>query len=211
MLFNDLPRLVTKLNDMPEGEALRGLPQFFRADLDMVWRLGGPSLRRVLSAIGFASRWQYLSVDSRLHMLMPGMYPCIPGWHCDDFHRPDGKQPALAKVMHEAPSEHAAIVLGGCSLTRFVNEPITVDVWTPAGANVYGKAHALIEALEPRTMQVAPGELWWFSPLSWHRGEPATARGWRYFLRITGSNHYEPRNELRTQTQVYMPAPFEGW
>ena len=27
--------------------------------------------------------YPHLTIDTRVHMLMPNMYPGIPGWHCD--------------------------------------------------------------------------------------------------------------------------------
>jgi hypothetical protein len=32
------------------------------------------------------------SVDIKVHMLMPGQFPCIPGWHCDNVPRVGGQQ-----------------------------------------------------------------------------------------------------------------------
>lgn len=217
MIFNHPPRLIHTFDEdiMPPEQELRFLPQLFRADLDMAWRIGGIVVRDVIAQIGFASRWKYLSVDTRVHMLMKGMFPCIPGWHCDDFYRPDG-YPALDRVMKEAPAEHASMILGGCSRTVFITTPVEVDI--PRGCNwsvgtIYGRAHKQIEEAdfggERRT--VNPGELFHFSPLTWHRGSPATANGWRYFIRVTGSNHLEPLNEIRTHAQVYMTEPFAGW
>ncbi len=215
MRFDFLPVLAGSMVSPPDGEELRGLPQFFRADLDMVYRLGGPHLRRLMSMPEVGRwTWRYVSVDSRLHMLMGGMWPCIPGWHCDDFYRPPATAPSpdLENVCTRAPSVHASIVFGGCSLTEFLAEPLT---WTPRPRDprgpLYRRADAFIRSRRRKTIVVKPGEIWRFSPLTWHRGNPATRNGWRYFLRITGSEHYEPRNELRTQTQVYLTEPFAGW
>ena len=57
-------------------------------------------------------------------------------------------------------------------------------------------------------------------PMTWHRGTPAVANGWRFFIRA--SRYYNasgepiarrnPRtNELRRQVQVYMSAENAGW
>lgn len=212
MMFDILPRKVATL-EMTVGQDLRHLPQFFRADQDMAWRLGGSVVQQILSTVGFSRRWRHVSIDSRVHMLMKGMYPCIPGWHCDDFYRGDDGQPDLINVMERAPAEHVCIILGDCSRTVF-----QAGAWEwriPSySTSLYAAAHKAIEAeagVVFKVQQVNPGELWWFSPITWHRGSPATKNGWRYFLRVTGSDHWEPKNELRTQTQVYMTDPFQGW
>jgi len=211
MIFADLPRTLAQYDDLPDENEIRQLPQFFRADADMAWRLGGPRVRRVLQDANFLARWKYISIDSRVHMLMPGMYPCIPGWHCDDFYRPE-REPELRKLTSNAPSEHAAIVFGKVARTVYLTSVLD---WTPQwsyGEHLYGVAHDFIEALKDKTARaVLNGELVWFSPLTWHQGAPAADQGWRFFMRITGSNHWEPKNELRTQTQVYLTKPFAGW
>jgi len=149
--------------------------------------------------------WQYLVVDTRLSMLMPGMYPCIPGWHCDEFYRPAG----IPDLAAAPDAEHLITVLGGCSRTRFVTQEIETTL--EPSTDFYAKLHLEIEAKNPKTAQIEPGDWWRLSQLSPHRGEPATEAGWRYFFRMTGSNHHTPKNELRTQTQVYLTAPFAGW
>jgi hypothetical protein len=214
MIFDQLPRTIGKID--VSNVDIRHLPQFYRADMDMVWRLGGRLYRDVLGQLGFASKWKYISVDSRTSMLMPGMFPCIPGWHCDDFYRPSGHTD-LRSLMEQAPSEHAMLLVGDCSRTVFLNEAIE---WNPPDyGGVHAHAHRFIEKQiekadvykRPRRVLVEPGSLTWFGPLSWHKGTAATKQGWRHFLRITGSHHYEPQNELRTQTQVYLLDEGAGW
>ena len=36
-------------------------------------------------------------IDTRVHMLMPGMYPAIPGWHLDHTPRAENGQPIPEK------------------------------------------------------------------------------------------------------------------
>lgn len=217
MIFDQLPRTIGQIDTV--GYSPRELPQFFRADLDMVWRLGGRLYRDVIHQLGFASKWKYVSVDSRTSMLMPGMFPCIPGWHCDDFYRPENNRTDLINIMEKAPSDHAMLLIGDCSRTVFLDSRI--DWHPPSYGSVHAAAHKEIETrldkvrndYPPKlgTVSIEPGALTWFGPLSWHRGERATKQGWRHFLRFTGSNHYEPLNELRTQTQVYLIDEGAGW
>lgn len=211
MRFDSSPVLV---NTVTAGMVcdVRKLPQVHRMDPARSRELGVESLDWLIrrAAEGLSGDWKHVVVDTRLSMLMPGMYPCIPGWHCDDFWRPGGGQPDLENAP---PCEHVAIVLGGCSLTRYVSNPIEIDTdaWDPLAETFYSFLHDELEAIEAENFAVKPGEIWRFTERTIHRGSPATHRGWRYFLRLTGSNHVEPKNEIRTQTQVYMTDPFVGW
>lgn len=59
-------------------------------------------------------------IDSRVHMLMPGWYPCIPGWHHDDVQRTrKDKQP---DYFAENPirAQHIMMLVGAdVSATEF--------------------------------------------------------------------------------------------
>lgn len=205
-------RFLGSLPDLPDPEELRGTPQFYRADPEFVRRSGNPLLRRFLDAVPMP-RARYLSVDTKLHMLMPGFYACIPGWHCDDFHRPRDGQPDLSSI-ESAWSEHVAMVVGETAFTEFAVEALCLpgsDELERAGRPVYGVYHDLIEARAPRLRRAQSGELVAFSCRDFHRGTPADRRSWRLFARITASDHREPKNQVRTQTQVYLTAPFEQW
>ena len=87
MQFNRHVRFLEVLDAPPDQHAIRSVPQFYRADPEMVRRDGGEFLRRFLDRAPLPSRARYLSIDTKVHMLMPGFHACIPGWHCDDFHR----------------------------------------------------------------------------------------------------------------------------
>lgn len=212
MRFDRLPEQVG-LVETEIGE-LRSYPQVLRGSPDYIRQSGHLPLRRLVenAMATLTRRWSFVSVDTRLSMLMPGMYPCIPGWHCDDFHRPNGGQPDLA---HAPQAEHVCLIIGNCSRTRFVAQeldlPMVTDTDLEGGRTLYGVMHRRIEQCDPKTFQVSSGEMWRFSPKTWHRGEPATEAGWRYFLRLTGSDHWTPLNQRRTQTQVYLTEPFRGW
>lgn len=223
MNFTNSPVFVPNFGDLGylTGE-IKYAPQFYRADLDFIWKkaneLGNLLMMELAIAIDnskLLADFKYISVDTRVHMLMPEMYPCIPGWHCDDFYRPDGAQPDLQNVL---PAKHLALVLdaGSGSFTEYLTEaadlPAPEELVTIDPDPIYGKYNAIIEeAVSLKRKTVKSGELAVFGPLDFHRGMPATGRGWRFFMRATGSDHREPKSELRTQTQVYLTKPFHGW
>lgn len=213
MIFNENVWVCGSISDDAE---LRLLPQFFRADIDMVWRLGGPLYQKFINACPLIPGFRYASIDSRVHMLMPGWYPCIPGWHCDDFYRPNG-QPDLEDLprMH-----HFAAVIGDTAFTEFIRKPIELpsptEIYEACDSRraLYAYYNDMIEGTHPILtvrQEVSSGDIVAFTGRDFHRGTPATGHGWRLFVRLTQSDHYESLNQLRTQTQVYLPAPFEGW
>ncbi len=213
MLFNRHVRFLERLLPLPGAEELRRTPQFYRADPELVRRSGNALLLRFLDAAPLPRATRYVCVDTKVHMLMPGFHACIPGWHCDDFHRPGGAAPDLEGI-ERAWSDHVLLVVGDTALPELAKGPLRLpppSELATAGRPLYGVYHELIEELRPERVAPASGQMVGFSCLDFHRGTPATRRGWRLFARITASDHREPRNEVRTQTQVYLTQPFEQW
>ena len=197
-----------------EEWAIREAPQFYRADVDMVYRLGGPLYRRILDAMPIKGDRAYVTIDSRVHMMMPGWWPCIPGWHCDDFYRfpkapyqPDLR--AIAQVDRLKCIHH--MMMWGTAPTEFVALPFELPPEVHDSPKLYKTCNRLIESANPETFFVKQGEIVTFGSLDFHRGTQATQSGWRLFVRATESDIYGPINEIRTQTQVYLSDPGAGW
>jgi hypothetical protein len=203
-------------------EALRGGVKnevmFFGASIDFVNRTTGAPitqalLESALSVLGFENT-EHVVVDTRVHMLMPGWYPCIPGWHHDDVARTraDG-QPNYAEQPYY--SRHVLFVLNSeIAPTEFaVGAHDLPDV--PLGQKVYQTWHPLVEQqLQSgvlRRVSVQDSEMVGFNWQTMHRGVAAVSGGWRYFFRasVRMPRH---RNEIRRQVQVYVPGNInEGW
>jgi hypothetical protein len=83
------------------------------------------------------------------------------------------------------------------------------------GGVVYGKWNREINDLvargEMRLEQLDEGNIAAFNWQSFHRGMPATKNGWRMFIRASWNTNREFKNEIRQQTQIYLPAPEAGW
>ena len=156
-------------------EEIRRLPQFLRASPEYVNRLGGHSYHAILDASPIIGNRKYISIDSRVHMLMPGFLPCIGGWHCDDFHRPMPPrhaargQPDLLDLADrpELQATHHALILGAdVASTIFAAEPfdLTFDV---CSSNIYRECHrvrtrddllcAEIDRLAALRLETSPG------------------------------------------------------
>lgn len=159
-------------------------------------------LERLFKGDGF----KYTSIDSRTHMLMKGMYPCIPGWHCDDFYRPTNGQPDLENVENMAPQKHYLVIMGEYSLTEFLCGHISLPTpeELPKDNPAYFYYDEMIDKRLENTKFVEQNHIYSFGPTAFHRGSPAISNGWRTFIRLTRSNHYDPKNELRYQSNVYV-------
>jgi len=207
-------RLGPNVDTFPQS-VIENEPMMFRADFDFALEHGGPITRHFVAAL--LPYWMNdptLKIDSRAHMLMPGFYPCIPGWHHDDVPRtrPDG-QPEYIEPDYEA--RHCMALFGGdVAPTYFATGKIELPD-AKSGEITYGKWHPLIErAIQNNELQqwIAPSDqLIYFDWQTLHRGSRAVGRGWRFFIRASVGNPAQARNTIRKQVQVYLDAPMQGW
>lgn len=152
-------------------------------------------------------------LDSRIHMLMPTWYPCIPGWHFDDLYRPGGP-PNQPIWTQENTGHHFLCVIGNTSMPEFVLDTVELTNDIPKGMNTYQHWSELIEKQKPKTINVKSGEVIHFKAnTGLHRGTPADKHAWRIFLRYSMNPPHKrrPANEIRTQVQVYIPSENLGW
>ncbi len=103
--FNSRFEVGPEFGDFDQA-AVKNEPMLFNCDFRTAYEIGGPITRAFLDAIecdGYGG-----IIDTRVHMLMPVWFPCIPGWHHDDVprSRPDG-QP-----NYESPEHHTRHVMG---------------------------------------------------------------------------------------------------
>lgn len=205
------------------SDEIKNEPMLFNCDHGGAHWLGGKITREFLQIL--PDEWQHVPivVDSRVHMLFPGWYPCIPGWHHDDVPRTrsDG-QPNYGP--DQCRSEHImALVNGDICPTLFALG--SSDFIEPAlGDVVYEHFHRQVEgALVDKALRLEPVPsncLVWFNDRTWHRGSKAVANGWRFFIRA--SRYFSPdgspiqrgnrrTNEVRNQVQVYLDQINAGW
>lgn len=202
-------------------------PMFFNSSVAYAIQTGGPITRdffRVFFAgkdFNQVSNYQMV-FDSRVHMLMKGWWPCIPGWHHDDVPRlrSDG-QPYYPEFEGDAikpyRSQHAMAYVGSdVSATEFAYGSETFQ--RPMMGHVaYSDWDSVVnEYLRKRTLLLgtAPnGLVIHFDDRTWHRGQQATGSGWRWFGRVSWNTDRTKNmtNEIRKQVQVYMENPMAGW
>lgn len=204
--------------------AIKDEPMFFNCDLQFAFINGGPITRSFIDALPPEWKDAPTVFDSRVHMLMPGWYPAIPGYHHDDVPRPPiapGKHFITAgQPDYDTPryrSEHIlGLVNAEVAPTHFaVGECVMPEV--ADGDLIYRRWHAEVERLiaagEMKAEAAPDRTLVHFGCDAFHTGTQAVASGWRWFGRISRNTDRanSVTNEIRRQVQVYLEFPMEGW
>lgn len=215
-----------------DEQYVKNEPMLFSATPRFAWENGGPITREFLALFfgitladeaGWVlrdSKCGNFSFDSRVHMLMPGWFPCIPGWHHDDVPRSRSD----AQPNYHTPEYHAkhvlALVNGDICPTEFaVGKTAYQDTPLFSPHPIYKVWHDQVEQdiLEGvfERVSVPTNRLIHFDARAFHQGTRAVKRGWRWFGRLSWDSGYEQGrphfNEVRRQVQVYLEHPMEGW
>jgi len=222
--FNPNYKVVEKIQGVWSIDDIAKEQGMFSATEEFARRHGGKITHQFLDKIPIAFRDEikrtglYLNIDVRIHRLYPGMFPAIPGWHCDGEYRETYfSQPDLDRI----PVSHHLITTvstheDGVSNTRFLNTPITVDIGNcDEEIGVWEQVHEHINTIPKDRLSfydTKDGEIVQFDARSLHKATLCKNRGWRIFIR--GSLwHKENLGEgkLSKQEQVYVMAEKTGW
>lgn len=198
-------------------EMIKNEPMFFNCDMDFVIKnksiVTDFVLRQLnnILPVALINNIAGSVIDSRVHMLMPSFYPCIPGWHHDDVprSRADGQPNYHNPEYH---SEHLMVVIGNTAMPQFLRSTIVLpDI--PEGRTIYQAWDRIINAAESEDnfYTIGSGDIYQFDWQTFHRGMPAKLHGWRYFIRFSWNTHRKPTNEIRSQVQCYIADPSVGW
>lgn len=216
-------------------ETVKNEPMLFNARGDWAYVNGGPITRDFLEAFLIDNPELSLEdvvFDSRVHMLMPGWFPCIPGFHHDDVPRlrKDGQPWYAENEIARAWSSMYVIDPRGLYRSKHAMGMVGDDIcrtqfalgeakFTPVseGNVLYRQWHPEVE----RHLSFGHLEDWsapmhqlvYFDDRTWHQGVEATGSGWRWFGRASWDTDRVKNvtNEIRRQVQVYMANPMEGW
>lgn len=196
---------------------------FFNCSPDFAWAHGGSITRNFIDTL--PKDWSEDTVfDSRVHMLMPGWYPGIPGWHHDDVPRaeiPQGQHFLTAgQPDYDNPRYHAehimalvnasvcptAFAVGTANMSRVPDGQLIYRQW-------HGEVEKQIENGDLKFIQAPDRTLIQFDWQTFHACQKATGNGWRWFGRISRNTDRVNKitNEIRRQVQVYLEFPMEGW
>lgn len=202
-------------NEWPDA-ITKNEPMFFQMPLDKAYANGGPITRSFLNyELIDRGTTEPAFFDSRVHMLMPGWWPCIPGWHHDDVERSraDG-QPNYWTASYRPTFDLGLAGSAVCSTDFVAGHFVLPEV---EDGVIYKAWHPMIEAQVEADHNgtyacgVPYGRHILMDDRTLHQGTACLKGGWRWFGRITWGNPIKPAAELRRQTQVYLPHPMEGW
>lgn len=224
VIFNVNPVITGNSIPEPSQDVIEASFNLDRASVEDALRYGGPITTQALAAMNLRHDRKHIVVDTKVALLLPGMYPAIPGWHTDGVPRGEEKNPAgtglpFLKAQMDpdirGPRYHLLVTGTHCP-TLFMKNPHEFDVDIEMNSNLYKdlsrQAREQMKsfeyfATEPSTVYEWD---WW----NIHTAQKATARGWRYLIRVTETDHVVPNTKLdkviRKQTQVYAPIEF-GW
>jgi hypothetical protein len=206
------------------NDAIKDEPMFFNSDLLFAMSHGGPITRSFVAALPEEWRDVPAVFDNRVHMLIPGWYPAIPGYHHDDVPRPPipvGQHFLTAgQPDYDNPAYRARHIFGlvnaSVSPTNFaIGKCVMPEV--PEGELIYRAWHPVVEGLLSSghmKAQSAPDRtLIYFDADAFHTGTKAVGNGWRWFGRVSIDTDRAKTvtNEFRRNAQVYLEFPMEGW
>jgi hypothetical protein len=198
-------------------------PMLFNCDMAHANQLGGPITRAFLQRIPLDWHEEPLVIDTRVHMLMRGWYPCIPGWHHDDVPRTrsDG-QPNYGSGQDRAVHCFGLINGDVCPTAFALGVADFPDI--EPGEVYYEKWHPLVEMYctegKMQRVSVNTNTVYMFDDRTFHTGTSAKTRGWRWFGRVSRyfdkdgnciARRNERTNEVRRQVQVYLDNVQAGW
>ncbi|ANA86572.1 hypothetical protein PBI_CLUBL_74 [Gordonia phage ClubL] len=194
-------------------DQIEGTPNLRRAGLSDAILFGGPAVRDLLERSPIVGDREYVFVDTKVTMLMPGWYPAIPGWHTDGVPRgekgdpSDYGNPSLPKQLTQRSPRFHTIVAGVPCLTEFLLGYYELEIEHDEDSKMYGEMTNLVSKMAYHGRVPQP-QVW--SSWDWwqiHRATESRHRGWRLLIRITESDLVRPstRDFIRTQNQVYVP------
>ena len=197
--------------DCSGQNSIKNEPMFFNSSIEFVYENCGNITRSFIDALPLYWDHKDLVFDSRVHMLMPGWYPAIPGWHHDDIPR-SGKmnQPNYEDIPYL--SEHIIGIVGdNISNTELLIEPIQLPDVT--GKMIYKEWDAIINSKKRKTDNIQSNRLTQIDCFTFHRALPAISNGFRWFGRVSRNTDRINKitNEIRINANVYMPCINQGW
>ena len=221
--FNPKIKTISNFDYKFDVDIIKNEPMIFSGDLGFARKNSGIITNSILDALEATEEFKVayekrgennLVIDTRVNMVMPGQYPSIPGWHCDDVPRKDNNsQPDFSLCSKN--TQHFMVLVSDkaqyISGTEFATKDWELDidqnnVWNSLDRGMKD----YINCNPGGTRFVHDGELIQFNQLAVHRASPAKRNGWRLFFRAS-ITYRQPKNEIRNQVQVYVDLNNAGW
>lgn len=204
---------------------IKDAPGLWNAPLDIAMQFGGRITQAALSNMQLGYDHKHIVVDVKTHLLQPGMFPAIPGWHTDGVPRGGTMSPAkgapdiLMQNNQRSPRYHLMIMGADCP-TVFMEERnvelVVPDMPSPDLYKIISEqCRALHEKNEITTVEIVPGLIYTWDWWELHTAQATRSSGWRYLIRVTESDYLEPQRDLneifRKQQQVFVASEQFGW
>jgi hypothetical protein len=222
--FNLTPPIKGGSMATPSQDAIENSLNLRQVSLEDAARYGGSVTRSALGLLNLRGDRKHVVVDTKIHFLMKGMCPSIPGWHTDGVPRLDNGrgEPVLSGMTDgtfTAPRYHL-LVTGTLCPTRFLTDPWGIsdeELLRGGSEKLYSNMSDIVNSYDESEYGILDTEDsvmyewdWW----NIHTAQVATGRGWRYLIRVTETDDIPPRTNpadfIRTQNNVYTPTNF-GW
>lgn len=220
--FNSQIQLLNKF--CPDKGSIKNEPMLFNCDLLFAHRQGGDITDSFIDSLPPEWRGNDVVIDTRVHMLMPGWYPAIPGYHHDDVPRamdiPAGKHFGMAgQPNYDNPSYHSEHILALVNADIAPTEFALGEIELPKVEQgiVYREWDKIVRHKisndELKIVNAPDCQLVHFDCHTLHTAVPAVKDGWRWFARVSKNTERVNKitNEIRSQVQVYLEYPMQGW
>lgn len=147
-----------------------------------------PYVLEMIAKVPLSRDYRYTLIDVKVHDLVTGVYPCLPGWHCDGFIDP--RQGSRGET-------HYLFVTGQGARTEFLKAPIELE-FPPRkrGKALLHSFQTQLRELEPKAEAVPSCQWVRFGRWDFHRGPRARLNEKRLFLRITESDVLRPNKKV---------------
>ena len=225
VLFNRQPLVKGLTIEQPSQSLVKNTFGLWNASLDDAAKYGGELTRYAIRKMNLRHDRKNIIVDTKVHMLMPGWSPAIPGWHADGAPRdkvtfnPNGSdKPDTFAQETLRPNRYHILVTGTGCLTQYINRPLYVPIPSEPSYDVYSIMSKYVQRKVTEQPEIVSSfdscRVYEFDWWDIHTGVIATKKEWRYLIRVCESDFYEPQKDLREvirmQSQIYSPADF-GW
>lgn len=212
--FTSQIEIIAQLPEFTQDQ-IKNEIMFFNSGSSFAKDNAGPITEQFLEIVENYGIRDYV-FDSRVHMLMKGWYPAIPGFHHDDVPRSLANgQPNYYNPEYEA--EHimglangeicpTQFALGDCTLPDINEDEIYYKKWHPLVDKMC--ENGILKRIDFPGNAVAK-----FNSYSFHQAQQANKGGFRWFGRVSWNTERIKHitNEIRRQANVYLEAPMEGW
>jgi hypothetical protein len=201
-------RLLARLPAPTQEEIQRDEVTFCWCPLDTALHEAGPLTRQVLEAMRHhvTGRKRFVYIDSKIQHFNEGDLPVDSRlWHVDGSiavrdHRAQRLGHKIlhdlrARQEHDDPPRYLAYQSSTHCATQFLDRPLTLRL--PELIPDFDGMDAAVRAADPPAIAQPPASIVAFDGLSLHRAVPASASGWRLWVRCT-----ETDREIRIDPSI---------